>query len=124
VKVIKHDRIVRPGTLTLGFNPLIVWLSKTVELRIERSDRLGAVAEALAAWWPVSAREARRIVGYWFTLGERRATGDPGTGWSAREMADPSPERRYLRIAAAAQQSRGSRGGPRRRGKSRRRRRP
>lgn len=95
MKLIDHGRVVRPASLELRCDPLQIWLSKTVELRISRGDRLDAVAAIVASSWPLSTAEVRRLVALWFALGERRAAGDPASAWTARELR-AGPTRRYL----------------------------
>lgn len=96
MKITEHVRPPRSLTMELIAEPLTVWLTKTVEMQISRGDVLKDVAKAVGEHWPGLAKdELRRLVAFWFALGERRAKKKSGP-WTLGEL-DVSPKRRYLR---------------------------
>lgn len=73
MKTINHPGVPRPTTMTLQTNPMVVWLSKTRELRIKKGDTLKQVAQTITdAWGQV---DAFRIAAFWFAIGERQHRG-------------------------------------------------
>lgn len=76
MKVINHSKAPKPDSMTLNVNPMVVWLTKTRELRIEPGDVLGELAVVVADTWGVNRNRARRLVGFWFALGEAQSSQD------------------------------------------------
>lgn len=74
MKVINHPKAPKPESMTLATNPMVVWLTKTRELRIEKGDRLEEITETVMSTWDVNINRARRIVGFWFALGEAQSS--------------------------------------------------
>lgn len=95
MRLTEHSGVPRPTTMTLQTDPLIVWLSKTVELEIHRGDRLGLVAKKLMHYWELPKSEARRIVAFWYAIGERQHR-KKHTGDFTKVELLASKDRRYL----------------------------
>lgn len=93
VKLITHTSITKPSEMTLEVSPLIVWLDKYIELRIEYGDTAGGVAEVLEEVWKLPREEALQLVTYWFAVGMRVKNHRLG-GWRPLELK-PRNSRRY-----------------------------
>jgi hypothetical protein len=98
MKIITHTKRPAVTDYNRRTNPFSIWLHSHVELRIKRGDTLGKVAIGLQRHWTwLTQREAREVVAYWFTLGERVAhthaarTTQP---WDGKERGT-SPKRAY-----------------------------
>lgn len=107
MKIIEYDTIPKPESMTLEVDPLHVYLSKTTELRIERGDKIIDVADAVKRHWSMFDMETiMRIVGCWFSIGERVAGGkNKDSTWTEREARAHST-RRYLEGITAEQVAR------------------
>lgn len=95
MKVTRHEGVPRPTSLTLQTVPLIVWLSKTVELSIDKGDTLGDVATHIRVAWKVPRKEACRIAAFWFAIGERQHYKKHAGDFTKRELL-AREDRRYL----------------------------
>ena len=95
MKVIKHEGVPRPTTMTLQTDPLVVWLSKTLEVQIERGDTLKEVALLVRKHWKADPRSARRIAAFWFAVGERQNRQTHVGDFTKRELSRRE-DRRYL----------------------------
>lgn len=97
MQIIKHDRRPKITQVELKADPFSVWLDARTEVRIERGDRLGDIAKVvLRQGWGLEKRSARKLVAYWFALGERLELGRMGESkWKKRELR-ADPDRRYL----------------------------
>lgn len=96
MKLIKHLKSPKPVTMVLQHDPLIIWLSPIHELHIERGDPLAKVATKVAKLLSMTEEDARRIVGLYYALGERRAANNPSREWTEKELRC-TPKRRYLK---------------------------
>jgi len=95
MQLIEHERKGEVAELTLQAKPLTVWLTRTVELRIEPGDWLGEVASVVERHWTfLSQKECRLVVALWFAIGERIVTGYNAGSWSPKELR-AWPQRRY-----------------------------
>lgn len=95
MRLIRHERTPKPDEMLLTFNPMTVWLSKTVELKIEKGDSVNSIASVVQAEWKVPEKRAIEIATYWFAIGERVA-GGTNRAWTKVELR-PDLDRRYLR---------------------------
>ena len=96
MQIIEHTTIVKPNSMTLEVTPLIVWLDKYTELRIEKGDSVKTVAKQIRKFWlDLSYADACQLVTFWFALGQRAKSGDSGP-WSSTEL-QPDAARRYLK---------------------------
>lgn len=96
MKLIEHSMIVKPNSMTLEVVPLIVWLDKYTELRIEKGDSVGKVAKQVQKFWAdLSNDDACQLVTFWFALGRRARSGRSGP-WTTTELR-PDRQRRYLK---------------------------
>jgi hypothetical protein len=86
MKLFTHDKIGKPQTMTLGFKPFVVFLTKKVEMHIEPGDTLEDIARVVRRHWIVDLPTARQIVALWFALGERLSLGNPDTTWQPKEL--------------------------------------
>lgn len=71
MKIIHHDKLMKPETMTLGYDPLVIWLDRKTELRIRYGDRCGQVADAVVHIWKIDRAQALKLVTYWFAIGMR-----------------------------------------------------
>lgn len=94
MNVTTHERRPPITEVHLKFDPLTVWLTPRVELVIEKGDTVRDIARVVAKYWSMSKKDARHIVAYWFTLGERAAGSRLGSPWKKRDK-DASPDRVY-----------------------------
>lgn len=74
MKIIDHKKAPKPDSMTLETNPMTIWLTKTRELKIEKGDRLEDITDVVMKTWDVNVNRARRIVGFWFALGEAQSS--------------------------------------------------
>lgn len=74
MKIIDHKKAPKPESMTLATNPMTIWLTKTRQLQIEKGDRLEDVTDIVMITWDVNVNRARRIVGFWFALGEAQSS--------------------------------------------------
>lgn len=96
MKLITHDRSPKPEKMELPHDPMIVWVDKLTELRIERGDTLRDVVETIRPFYPhLKTQGLMELVAFWFALGERRALHDPSKPWTDREMRT-DVKRKYL----------------------------
>lgn len=94
MKILHHDKAPKPETMSLSVKPMVIFLSKTAELRIEKGDKLRDVATAIAEYMPKGvAPEA--LVALWFAMGSRVARKLPDVGWTKSELSTAA-NRRYL----------------------------
>lgn len=97
MKIIKHNKRPKIIQVELKADPFTVWLDTRTEMRIERGDRLDDIAKVvLRQGWGLNKGSARKLVAYWFALGERlelRRTSK--SKWKKRELR-ADPDRRYL----------------------------
>lgn len=100
MKLIKHDKPPKLRVRKLTHAPLIIWLGRYHELRIEPGDTLRAVAGVIRQFWP--HEPAEELAALFFALGERarlRARRQPvPPGWTLKERAT-SAGRTYLKEA-------------------------
>jgi hypothetical protein len=94
MRIIHHERSPKIAEMTLAANPMRVFVTKTVELRIEKGDRLRTVADAVAPLLPKGVK-AGPLVALWFAMGERVAKKKLDADWSQKELY-PDSDRRYL----------------------------
>lgn len=95
MKVVVHERSPKPMAMTLSTNPLSVFVTKTVEVRIQRGDTLAEVAKVVRQHMPDVREHAAEIVALWFAMGERaRRLTKSTAGWSKKELAT-TPTRKY-----------------------------
>lgn len=94
MKLIHHERSPKIAEMTLAANPMRIFVTKTVELRIEKGDRLRDVAEAVAPLLPKGVK-AGSLVALWYAMGERVAKKKLDDGWTPKELYT-DPDRRYL----------------------------
>lgn len=97
-----HEKRPDIKEVYMTFDPLTIWLTPSIELTIEREDRLGDVAGVVVKHLDLPKKEARKMVAYWFALGERLAKLAPKkqnermfSEWKRKELLD-DPDRRYL----------------------------
>ena len=97
MQIIKHDRRPKIIQVELKADLFSVWLDPQTEMRIERGDRLGDIAKVvLRQGWGLKKRSARKLVAYWFALGERLELRRMSKSkWGKRELR-ADPDRRYL----------------------------
>ena len=97
----KHARNpLRPGRrtylqVTHGTNPTIVWITRELQLFINKGDTIKDVAPLVVKHCGIALTEARQLVAYWFALSERAHFKKFNAKWRGREL-DASPVRRYL----------------------------
>lgn len=95
MKVTEHPGVPRPTSMTLQTDPMVVWLSKTVELTIDAGDQLSDVARVVHKYWKVGGYESHRITAFWFAIGERQYFNKHKKDFSKRELSTKG-DRRYL----------------------------
>ena len=95
MKVNVMERSAKPETMTLRAKPMTVWLSRRVQLVIEKGDLLSAVAGEVIKHTKLDREHAQQLVAYWFALGERAENGCPDLAWTKSEL-HVSRGRRYL----------------------------
>src|SRR5690606_36072930 len=67
MQIIKYDGRPKIRQVELKADPLSIWLDARAEMRIERGDRLGDIAEVvLRQGWGLEEGSARKLVAYWF----------------------------------------------------------
>lgn len=98
MKVIKHVKCPKPDRQELIAEPMVVYITKLIELRIERGDTLQAVASIVQRYLGLDRPQTRQLVALWFALGERRARGNPVKSWTPRELRVKG-KRRYLGLS-------------------------
>ena len=86
MKLFTHDKIGKPQSMTLGFKPFVVFLTKKVEMHIEPGDALEEVAKVVRRHWIIDIPTARQVVALWFALGERLSMGNPDVTWRPKEL--------------------------------------
>jgi len=96
MQLVEHPKHTKPTAMTLGTQPMTVYLSPTLELLIERGDTLRQVAAVISEHWPIKKQAALKAAAFWFAIGERVARNELGDDWTTAEL-DASPMRRYLR---------------------------
>lgn len=97
MKIIEYTRD-RPKIqeVFIKYDPLIVWLDKYVELRIDKGDRLSEVVKAVRPYYPqLSKDQVVQLVAYWFAMGERARDGRLRDDWQEKEYRKRGG-RRYL----------------------------
>lgn len=95
MKIIRHQSKFKSEECARIFcDPLIIWLTRSVELRIERGDRLRTVAHAIGLELHLLKKDALRLAAFYFALGER-ARRHRYPAWNNRELR-VTPGRRYL----------------------------
>ena len=102
MKLFEHPKINKPTTMTLGYKPFVVFLTKRVEMHIEPGDELEEIAQVVRRHWTLDVPTARQVVALWFALGERLSLGNPDAAWRPKELRANSrrtyaPKRRTLR---------------------------
>jgi hypothetical protein len=95
----KIERPGKPQQMTLDACPMVVWVDRSHRLTILKGAKLRDIVNALTLVLPLDLDTRYQLVAYWFALGERRAWGDPSTGWQKKELRT-SPKRRYLSAAS------------------------
>lgn len=85
----------KPETMELCAKPMTIWLSRQVQLVIEKGDRLSEVVAVVVKTMQMEPARARQLVAYWFALGERIENGCPDLAWTKSEL-HVSDGRRYL----------------------------
>lgn len=97
MKIIKYDKRPKIIQVELKADPFSVWLDTRTEMRIERGDRLDDIAKVvLRQGWGLKKGSARKLVAYWFALGERLELRKMSKSkWNKRELR-ADPDRRYL----------------------------
>ena len=96
MKLVVHEKSSKPESMTLKAEPLVIWLDRSHELRIERGDKLIDVASEVEKHWGLSRVESRSLVAFWFAIGERQDRKKLGAGWNRAELS-VDPSRQYLR---------------------------
>jgi len=86
MRIYEHKKIEKPQTMTLGFNPFVVFLTKRLEMRIEPGDTIEEVARVVRRHWALDIVTARQVVALWFALGERLSLGNPDVLWQQKEL--------------------------------------
>lgn len=102
MKLIEHEKIPKPISITLGFVPFVVFLTKRVELQIESGDKLEEIALIVRRHWTLDLPTARQVVALWFALGERLSLGNPESALKPKELEANSrrtyaPKKRVLK---------------------------
>lgn len=95
MELIQHAKPVRKPEVHISTNPLVVWLTPTLELVIHKGDYLKDVAREVEKVWPLDRAASRQMVAYWFALGEMIAW-ETGHDWTDHELR-PKPKRKYLK---------------------------
>jgi len=101
MKLIHHEKSPKPDRQELIANPMVIFLTKTEELRIMPGDTLQAVSSVVQRVLGLDRPQSRRLVALWFALGERRAHGNPPKPWGKRELRVKS-KRKYLTVGPRA----------------------
>jgi hypothetical protein len=98
MQIREHEASGKPETMTLGFNPMVIWLNRRIELRIEKGDQLRSVALVVLQYWgqQLKPKDAASLVAFWFAVGERQATKKKLSDWKAAELI-VNPKRCYLK---------------------------
>jgi hypothetical protein len=96
VKVIEHEGSTKPEEMTLSYSPMVVWFTRTLELKVERGDTVKQIGQVIARYWDLKQGPAEEIAAFWFAIGERRAAKKKLGGWTDAELL-ATPSRRYLR---------------------------
>jgi hypothetical protein len=95
MKLTKHDKLTNVEEMRLRARPLRIYITRGVELTLEKGDQLGDVVERIARYIPVSVRPVDKLVAFWFAVGERLETKTHTPQWSKKELST-APGRRYL----------------------------
>lgn len=94
MKIIHHDRREKIRSVKLSWDPMIVWLGATVELRIEPGDTVKEVARGIRPYIPLDSPGRYRLVGYWFAMGRRIRRGTMSEEFTRKELSSKA-SRRY-----------------------------
>jgi hypothetical protein len=96
MKIIEHEASGKPESMTLGFNPMVVWLNRRIELRIEKGDQLRLIVPVVLQHWNhLKPGDVASVVAFWFAVGERLAAKKKLGNWKAAELI-VNAKRRYL----------------------------
>lgn len=95
MKVEMHERSGKPELMTLRAKPMSVWLTRNVQIIIEKGDKLETVARSVAKYSDLGPERSLQLAAFWFALGERAESGNPDRSWSQSELR-VSAGRRYL----------------------------
>lgn len=91
MKTILHETTPKPQVMTLGTNPMTVWMTRKVQLIIEPGDTIKKVAKEIRFYWNADHERAREIAAFWFSIGE----GSHRKGWNDRALKNTSNDRRF-----------------------------
>lgn len=94
MKVLDHESLSKDESTPLTARPLRVFVTRGIELQIEKGDSLGSIVKTIAKHVPKSINAAD-LVAYWFALGERIVSKKHSPRWSSKELST-KPGRRYL----------------------------
>lgn len=97
MKLTRYQRRPQMDAIRLKPEPLIIWLTDRLEMRVERGDRLSDVIRMVNKKrpdWSQAGINVESLVSYWFSLGERLAADEIGETWS--NVPVNTRERRYL----------------------------
>jgi hypothetical protein len=95
MKINVMERSGKPEVMTLRAKPMSIWLTRHVQLVIEKGDQLSSVAAEVIKHAKLKREHAQQLVAFWFACGERAENGNPNVGWSKSEL-HVSRGRRYL----------------------------
>ena len=93
MKVIRHEKLMKPETMTLSASPVVIWLDRQTELHIEPGDTAAQIAHEVRRHWEISQIDALQLATYWFAIGTR-VQSLLGGGWRRIELT-PDRNRRY-----------------------------
>ena len=94
MKLFKHERIANIEEMRLVANPMRIFVTRGVEIRLERGDKLGKVVAAVKRYLPPGV-EASELVAFWYAMGERITLRRLDAKWSKNELST-NPNREYL----------------------------
>jgi hypothetical protein len=71
MKIKKYSKPPYPEEIKLSSDPFVVFVTRTTAIHIEHGDSLFRIAKALEKYMKVPHVRAKRLAGYYMSLGER-----------------------------------------------------
>jgi hypothetical protein len=107
MKLIRHTKPPRYDEVKLKNNPLVIFIARDVELRIEKGDTLTTIGTVISREAHLPAAKAIALAGYYFSLGERYDAVRQTQPWKTRDK-QRGADRRYLMLGTSANDERTS----------------